>query len=163
MPDTSTQSSDKQLIIAWPGHQLTAPLTASLLRLGRDPEGNDIVIDAPAVSPYHATLRLEADGYHLLDGQERDGQWLRSANGLSCRGQRVEDEKLDNGEIVRIPGAAEDFVSLLYFDAAAASPAQRSQVSLAQEISICLLYTSDAADERSSVDLGGRRIIKKNK
>ena len=23
----------------------------------------------------------------------------------------------------------------------------------------CLLYTSDAADERSSVDLGGRRII----
>ena len=28
---------------------------------------------------------------------------------------------------------------------------------------ICLLYTSDAADERSSVDLGGARIIKKNK
>ena len=25
----------------------------------------------------------------------------------------------------------------------------------------CLLYTSDAADERSSVDLGGRRIINK--
>ena len=27
----------------------------------------------------------------------------------------------------------------------------------------CLLYTSDAADERSSVDLGGRRILKKKK
>ena len=27
----------------------------------------------------------------------------------------------------------------------------------------CLLYTSDAADERSSVDLGGRRIIKNTK
>ena len=27
----------------------------------------------------------------------------------------------------------------------------------------CILYTSDAADERSSVDLGGRRIIKKKK
>ena len=27
--------------------------------------------------------------------------------------------------------------------------------------SLCLLYTSDAADERSSVDLGGRRIITK--
>ena len=26
---------------------------------------------------------------------------------------------------------------------------------------VCLLYTSDAADERSSVDLGGRRIITK--
>ena len=26
----------------------------------------------------------------------------------------------------------------------------------------CLLYTSDAADEEDSVDLGGRRIIKKS-
>ena len=31
------------------------------------------------------------------------------------------------------------------------------------QIDVCLLYTSDAADERSSVDLGGRRIIKKKK
>ena len=31
------------------------------------------------------------------------------------------------------------------------------------QMSDCLLYTSDAADERSSVDLGGRRIIKKKK
>ena len=30
-------------------------------------------------------------------------------------------------------------------------------------LQVCLLYTSDAADERSSVDLGGRRIIKKKK
>ena len=28
------------------------------------------------------------------------------------------------------------------------------------DLGFCLLYTSDAADERSSVDLGGRRIIK---
>src|SRR5664280_3849597 len=28
---------------------------------------------------------------------------------------------------------------------------------------VCLLYTSDAADEEDSVDLGGRRIIKKKK
>ena len=32
-----------------------------------------------------------------------------------------------------------------------------------EETQACLLYTSDAADERSSVDLGGRRIIKKKK
>eukprot|EP00658_Telonema_sp_P-2_P061298 TRINITY_DN50010_c0_g1_i1.p1 TRINITY_DN50010_c0_g1~~TRINITY_DN50010_c0_g1_i1.p1 ORF type:complete len:251 (+),score=44.63 TRINITY_DN50010_c0_g1_i1:44-796(+) len=30
-------------------------------------------------------------------------------------------------------------------------------------IQVCLLYTSDAADEEDSVDLGGRRIIKKKK
>ena len=29
-----------------------------------------------------------------------------------------------------------------------------------ESYNVCLLYTSDAADERSSVDLGGRRIIK---
>ena len=28
---------------------------------------------------------------------------------------------------------------------------------------VCLLYTSDAADEEDSVDLGGRRMIKKKK
>ena len=38
----------------------------------------------------------------------------------------------------------------------------RSFVTKAQRIA-CLLYTSDAADERSSVDLGGRRIINKKK
>ena len=31
------------------------------------------------------------------------------------------------------------------------------------EISHCLLYTSDAADDLLCVDLGGRRIIKKKK
>ena len=34
---------------------------------------------------------------------------------------------------------------------------------VATHVETCLLYTSDAADERSSVDLGGRRIIKKKK
>ncbi|GAB5847313.1 hypothetical protein JMUB7547_28830 [Staphylococcus aureus] len=31
----------------------------------------------------------------------------------------------------------------------------------AENLEPCLLYTSDAADEARSVDLGGRRIIKK--
>ena len=38
-----------------------------------------------------------------------------------------------------------------------------AQTAGAAVTSPCLLYTSDAADERSSVDLGGRRIIKKKK
>ena len=48
MPNPDAAQSDRQLIIAWPGHQLTAPLTAPVLRLGRHPDGNDIVIEAPA-------------------------------------------------------------------------------------------------------------------
>ena len=37
------------------------------------------------------------------------------------------------------------------------------QRSIGEGHHVCLLYTSDAADERSSVDLGGRRIIKKKR
>ena len=40
---------------------------------------------------------------------------------------------------------------------------QRLSFFFAAHNDFCLLYTSDAADERSSVDLGGRRIIKKKK
>ena len=46
--------------------------------------------------------------------------------------------------------------------AAAAPGLRQEEVLNVQPFPIgCLLYTSDAADERSSVDLGGRRIIKK--
>eukprot|EP00658_Telonema_sp_P-2_P082141 TRINITY_DN8609_c0_g1_i1.p1 TRINITY_DN8609_c0_g1~~TRINITY_DN8609_c0_g1_i1.p1 ORF type:complete len:369 (-),score=63.74 TRINITY_DN8609_c0_g1_i1:6-1112(-) len=39
----------------------------------------------------------------------------------------------------------------------------KTQAQRAALFQICLLYTSDAADEEDSVDLGGRRIIKKKK
>src|SRR5664279_6597399 len=42
------------------------------------------------------------------------------------------------------------------------SPGMRQEIDHAQHLD-CLLYTSDAADEEDSVDLGGRRIIKKKK
>ena len=37
----------------------------------------------------------------------------------------------------------------------------KALLNILEDLEACLLYTSDAADERSSVDLGGRRIIKK--
>ena len=40
-------------------------------------------------------------------------------------------------------------------------PIQKNNISDKVMAYICLLYTSDVADERSSVDLGGRRFIKK--
>ena len=51
--------------------------------------------------------------------------------------------------------------SLAAFAAAQSSPCFERQFGTL--LTICLLYTSDAADERSSVDLGGRRIIKNTK
>ena len=44
---------------------------------------------------------------------------------------------------------------------ASGSPSCSSARMSSRHRGVCLLYTSDAADERSSVDLGGRRIIKK--
>eukprot|EP00658_Telonema_sp_P-2_P068838 TRINITY_DN57829_c0_g1_i1.p2 TRINITY_DN57829_c0_g1~~TRINITY_DN57829_c0_g1_i1.p2 ORF type:complete len:123 (-),score=36.52 TRINITY_DN57829_c0_g1_i1:112-480(-) len=41
--------------------------------------------------------------------------------------------------------------------------ATQDQLRLCCHLRVCLLYTSDAADEEDSVDLGGRRIIKKKK
>ncbi|VDG26143.1 2,5-diketo-D-gluconic acid reductase [Lactobacillus pentosus] [Lactiplantibacillus mudanjiangensis] len=40
---------------------------------------------------------------------------------------------------------------------------QTTEVQFNQNDNVCLLYTSDAADEEDSVDLGGRRVIKKKK
>ena len=42
-------------------------------------------------------------------------------------------------------------------------PPAQGRHSLIHDAYLCLLYTSDAADEEDSVDLGGRRIIKKKK
>ena len=48
-------------------------------------------------------------------------------------------------------------------DATLGWSSSKSIVYVRVQVVTCLLYTSDAADERSSVDLGGRRIIKKKK
>ena len=48
-------------------------------------------------------------------------------------------------------------------EGAVAEPKEDASAEVVEHIMNCLLYTSDAADERSSVDLGGRRIIKKKK
>ena len=65
------------------------------------------------------------------------------------------DDKRSGSEVVKklalLPDAIEIAMGYPYHDLGVAPGLNYS----------CLLYTSDAADERSSVDLGGRRIIKK--
>ena len=41
------------------------------------------------------------------------------------------------------------------------NPEKKEMYKKIREFNDCLLYTSDAADEEDSVDLGGRRIIQK--
>src|SRR5678815_2903371 len=62
------------------------------------------------------------------------------------------------GVIVYVAVPADEVVAVNVWAIVAPRPAVAPLTLLC---TTCLLYTSDAADERSSVDLGGRRIIKK--
>src|SRR5678815_5260827 len=64
------------------------------------------------------------------------------------------------GRILRPKANAETayFFSLVTRDTRELDFAHHRQMFLTEQGYSCLLYTSDAADERSSVDLGGRRI-----
>ena len=55
-----------------------------------------------------------------------------------------------------------DKSSMADFMIIASGTSSRHIQSLSEQVLDCLLYTSDAADDYRSVDLGGRRIIKKN-
>ena len=74
-----------------------------------------------------------------------------------------------DGVIRNVAIAAEDGPALLAFaqshgvDLTVVGPEAPLAAGVVDLFQACLLYTSDAADERSSVDLGGRRIIKKQK
>ena len=59
--------------------------------------------------------------------------------------------------------ALKDFSEVTHFTHYTVAHAHLGAYGFVTMIYFCLLYTSDAADERSSVDLGGRRIIKKTK
>ena len=81
--------------------------------------------------------------------QAEDGiRYLVRSRGL---GDVYKRQRVCPQDRVRLPGQGPLFCWLPFF-----------QLAVLQHLLFgCLLYTSDAADERSSVDLGGRRIIKK--
>ena len=76
----------------------------------------------------------------VVDGRRRDRRRADVPSRRPCRGPLVGDRR-DRRDVDVGRGTG---------------PADRLLRGLR---SACLLYTSDAADERSSVDLGGRRII----
>ena len=130
------QVPERQLIISWPGHRQTVPLGRPEIRLGRAQDGNDIVLDHPALSSYHATLIQQDDGYLLQDGQTRNGEHHLSARGLYVRGSRVQQRRLEHGDTIIIPGANENFITLMYYDGQVAKGVQAGEISLAQPVTI---------------------------
>ena len=59
----------------------------------------------------------------------------------------------------KVPPKVEELVLQMLAKKADERPSMADVVARLGQLGGCLLYTSDAADERSSVDLGGRRII----
>src|SRR5678815_1147858 len=99
----------------------------------------DLALLVPGVSPTNTGSNQRFAETSAVPGQ-----------GLSIAGQR----NLYNSFIVDGVSANDDAADLTgtYYSE-----------EVIDQFQVCLLYTSDAADERSSVDLGGRRIIKKKK
>ena len=93
---------------------------------------------------YSTTIGYDYD--HIRLPEERG--WLREA--AESRRFRPPQEPLDPLWLLDLLTRAEAFEHFLH----RIFPGKT-------RFSVCLLYTSDAADERSSVDLGGRRILKK--
>jgi ABC transport system ATP-binding/permease protein len=67
----------------------------SLIQIGRDP-GNDVVLDTPTVSRFHAQIERVGQRYRLRD--------LRSANGTFVNDQRVDEKELwlNSDDVIRI-------------------------------------------------------------
>ena len=90
--------------------------------------------------PYHPKMMLKVIIYAYMN------------NIYSCR--KIEKHLLRDIHYIWLAGNEHpDFITINRF---------RNRVK--EEINnVCLLYTSDAADEEDSVEIGGRRIIKKKK
>lgn len=81
------------LLITGPVGSRRYPLTPLVTRLGRA-RGNDIVIEDPYVSAYHAEIRKVGGQFVLFD--------LQSTNGTYVNGQRVSQHWLRPGDEIRI-------------------------------------------------------------
>jgi hypothetical protein len=82
-----------RLVLIKDGHERSFPLTRDSYSLGRH-RNNDIVINDPKVSGFHARIDRSADGFVLVD--------LRSRNGCYVNGRRIENQLLKTGDELRL-------------------------------------------------------------
>ncbi len=94
-------------------------LERTFVTIGRAPD-NDIVVESPVASLYHATLQLRQDGCYIIDGQDRDqnGTFEPSTNGLYLNdGRPIRGEHLlESGDSVLIQSSTDQFnVTFTYY------------------------------------------------
>jgi pSer/pThr/pTyr-binding forkhead associated (FHA) protein len=74
------------------GSEIEIPLGEETMRIGRAAE-NEVVLDDSSVSTFHAEIHREG-GHHILKD-------LGSTNGVRLNGERVNEAKLADGDLLR--------------------------------------------------------------
>lgn len=72
------------------------PLKHGVISIGRRLDKNDLVLDDPRVSRYHAQLRLIGGQYILFD--------LESTGGTYVNGQRIKQSVIYSGDVISLAG-----------------------------------------------------------
>ena len=112
-PVSTQLLSGPRLDIQWPGGQpYSVALNQARMRLGRKPD-NEIVVNYSTVSEHHAVLQRENTRYRISD--------MGSSNGLQINGRPAQAELLRDGDVVRVPDGAGNWVTFTYRDGQAAA------------------------------------------
>lgn len=88
--------SGPRLGVFTPEKTWEASFANEYLKIGRS-EDNDIDLQMPNVSRYHARIERRGDGFVLRDLESTNGTWLR--------GQRINEHFLQSGDTIRIGDA----------------------------------------------------------
>src|SRR5665648_1094267 len=118
---------------------------------------------APIIISEPAITATESNQYsYQLEAKDPDGDSITYLLTLSPGGMNIDSE---NGLITWTPTNEQVGINLVEVEISDGkkSITQSFEIEVINVNNLCLLYTSDAADEEDSVDLGGRRIIKKKK
>ena len=133
------------------------------LVVGQDPDKRGVDVSCSAsVSPTIYTYYTQEPIEECVPGTTASGQYNCTKKGVRGHSEQTGFQCVSH---------TQSYSECITSASASISLSKESRNWILNELSIrypeaylhhpCLLYTSDAADERSSVDLGGRRIIKK--
>src|SRR5678809_693261 len=98
-------------------------------------------------------VMIDSSKFEIIEAGLKCVQGKCIVNSISMK-EGVENF-INQAEICKMYGAS---VVVMAFDEKGQADTLQRRVDICSQAYNCLLYTSDAADERSSVDLGGRRI-----
>lgn len=123
---TATIGVGAFLLIQEGGRSESVSLGQQPLTLGRSAE-NDIVIPSRFVSGRHARIEPDGAAHRIVD--------VGSTNGLLYEGQRVQQHRLADGDVLRIGDAATgNFVTLTYRNALAMRTPQSALIARSYEL-----------------------------